>query len=262
MNNELRIALIQTNLIWENPKANRTHFENKVSTIHNTDLIILPEMFTTGFTMNAATIAETMDGATISWLKQLAKDKQTAITGSLVIKEGEKYYNRLVFVEPCGKLSYYDKRHTFTLAGEDKVYTAGAEKIIIDYKGWKICPLICYDLRFPVWARNTRDYDLLLYVANWPKIRVSAWEALLKARAIENMSYCIGVNRVGIDANNYAYSGHSAAYNVLGHRIDTLPTDQDAIEIVTLEKNHIKTYRKKLGFLEDRDYFNLEVQTQ
>lgn len=262
MNNELQIALIQTHLIWENPEANRIYIEDKVSTLKNTDLIILPEMFTSGFTMNAATVAETMDGATISWLKQLAKDKQTAITGSLVITENEKYYNRLVFIEPSGKLTFYDKRHTFTLAGEDKIYTAGTEKIIIDYKGWKICPLICYDLRFPIWARNTENYDLLLYVANWPKVRVYAWEALLKARAIENMSYCIGVNRVGVDANNYDYSGYSAAYNVLGHRIDALPIEKEAIEIISLSKNHIKKYRDKLGFLNDRDEFSLTKQTQ
>ena len=214
-------------------------------------------MFTSGFTMNATSVAETMKGDTINWLRQLANKSQAAITGSLVIVENDDYYNRLVFVEPSGRMTTYDKRHTFTLAGEHKVYTAGTEKVILDYKGWKICPMVCYDLRFPVWARNTEDYDLLLYVANWPKIRVNAWDILLKARAIENMAYCIGVNRVGLDGNNYEYSGHSAAYDVLGNRIDSIPESKEAIEVVTLEKNHITKYREKLGFLKDRDAFNL-----
>ena len=230
--------------------------------LSDVDLIVLPEMFTSGFTMNAVSVAETMDGDTIHWLKQIAKQRNVAIVGSLVIQENDNYYNRLVFVEPSGKISQYDKRHTFTLAGEHKVYTAGSEKVVLDYKGWKICPLICYDLRFPVWARNTEDYDLLLYVANWPKARVNAWTALLKSRAIENMCYCIGVNRVGLDGNNYEYSGHSGAYDVLGNRMDSIPEGKEAIEIVTLKKEHITKYREKLGFLKDRDGFNLRVETQ
>ncbi len=258
MSHSLSVAIVQLDLIWENPEANRKHIESKLEGLEDVEIIILPEMFTSGFTMNATSVAETMDGKTLNWLKELAQKKQSAITGSLVISENGNFYNRLVFVEPSGKVSQYDKRHTFTLAGEHKVYTAGTDKTIIDYKGWKICPLICYDLRFPVWARNTEDYDLLLYVANWPKVRVSAWDALLEARAIENMSYCIGVNRVGLDGNNYEYTGHSAAYNVLGHRIDSLPVENEAVEIVTLQKEHIKKYREKLGFLKDRDRFNLE----
>ncbi|WP_369998493.1 amidohydrolase [Winogradskyella sp.] len=259
MSNSLTVALIQTSLVWENPKANRANIENKVSTIDGADLIVLPEMFTSGFTMNATEVAETMDGETITWLKTLSKTKNAAIVGSLVIAENDNYYNRLVFVEPNGTLTTYDKRHTFTLAGEHKVYTAGTEKVILDYKGWKICPLVCYDLRFPVWARNTEDYDLLLYVANWPKMRIAAWDTLLKARAIENMAYCIGVNRVGLDGNNYEYSGHSGAYDVLGNRMDSIPQSKEAIELVTLEKEHITTYREKLGFLKDRDSFNLKA---
>lgn len=257
-NDTLDIALVQTSLVWENPKANRIHIENKVSSI-SADLIVLPEMFTTGFTMNAKDVAESMGGESIAWLKELSKSKNAAIVGSLVITENNNYYNRLVFVEPSGKLTAYDKRHTFTLAGEHKVYTAGQEKIIIDYKGWKICPLICYDLRFPVWARNTEDYDILIYVANWPKVRITAWDTLLKARAIENMAYSIGVNRVGLDGNDYEYSGHSAAYDVLGNHIDSIPENEETIEIVTLEKSHIDKYRERLGFLKDRDAFSLEV---
>lgn len=257
-NDTLNVALVQTTLAWENPKANRTHIEDKVSSI-TADLIVLPEMFSSGFTMNASEVAETMDGETITWLKSLSKTKNAAIVGSLVIAENNNYYNRLVFVEPNGTLTTYDKRHTFTLAGEHRVYTAGSEKIIIDYKGFKICPLVCYDLRFPVWARNSEDYDVLIYVANWPKVRIAAWDALLKARAIENMSYCIGVNRVGLDGNNYEYSGHSAAYDVLGNRMDSIPESTETIEVVTLEKSHISKYRQRLGFLKDRDNFNLEV---
>ena len=257
-NDTLNVALVQTTLAWENPKANRTHIEDKVSSI-TADLIVLPEMFSSGFTMNASEVAETMNGETITWLKALSKTKNAAIVGSLVIKENENYYNRLVFVEPNGTLTTYDKRHTFTLAGEHKVYTAGTKKIIIDYKGFKICPLVCYDLRFPVWARNSEDYDVLIYVANWPKVRIAAWDALLKARAIENMSYCIGVNRVGLDGNNYEYSGHSAAYDVLGNRMDSIPESIETMEVITLEKSHITKYRERLGFLKDRDTFSLEV---
>ena len=197
MVNELKIALLQSNLVWENPIQNRINFSKKIESItESVDIIILPEMFTSGFTMNATAVAETMTGETISWLLTSAKKNNCAIMGSLVILEDSTYYNRCVFVEPDGKISTYDKRHTFTLAGEHKVYKTGTEKIIIDFKGWRICPLVCYDLRFPVWARNTDNYDLLIYVANWPKPRINAWDALLKARAIENMSYCIGVNRV------------------------------------------------------------------
>ena len=195
MQDRLVIALVQTDLIWENPKQNRENILEKIESItQKVDIIVLPEMFTTGFTMNAKSVAESMDGKTISWLQKTALKTNAAIVGSLIISEENKFFNRLVFVEPSGTVHHYDKRHTFTLAGEEKVYASGTKKIIVDYKGWKICPLVCYDLRFPVWARNVENYDLLLYVANWPKIRVAAWDALLKARAIENMAYCIGFN--------------------------------------------------------------------
>lgn len=258
MNKDLKVAIIQTDLIWENPTENRRLLDTKINAISSEiDLIILPEMFTSGFTMNAASVAESMDGETLVWLKNRAKEKQTAIVGSLVISKNNNFFNRLVFVEPTGAVTHYDKRHTFTLAGEHKIYTAGNEKVILDYKGWRICPLICYDLRFPIWARNVEDYDLLLYVANWPKVRINAWDALLKARAIENMSYCIGVNRVGLDGNNYEYTGHSAAFDVLGNRMDSILENCEITEIVILDKNHIKKIRKKLNFLTDKDDFNL-----
>ncbi len=259
MVNELKVALIQSNLVWEHPEQNRINFSEKINALNdNVDLIVLPEMFTSGFTMNAESVAETMDGVSLHWLQDLAVQNTTAITGSLVIKEQDKYYNRLVFVHPDGQIDCYDKRHTFTLANEHKTYTAGTKTLVVNYKGWTIKPLICYDLRFPVWARNIEDYDLLLYVANWPKIRIDAWDALLKSRAIENMSYCIGVNRVGLDGNAYEYSGHSGAYDVLGNRLDTIPSGTACTEVVTLQKAHISKYREKLGFLNDRDTFTLE----
>lgn len=258
MQKNLKIALIQSDLVWENPKQNRINFANKINAISDeVDVVVLPEMFTTGFTMNAEHVAEAMQGETISWMKALASKKDFAIVGSIVVSENGAFYNRLLFVEPSGFISIYNKRHTFTLVGEDKTYTSGKEKVIIHYKGWKIRPLICYDLRFPVWSRNTEDYDILLYVANWPKTRVSAWDVLLKARAIENMCYCIGVNRVGIDGVNSQYPGHSAVYDVLGEELTSFKPNEESTQIVTLEKRHISAYRNKLKFLDDRDVFNI-----
>lgn len=262
MKDAITIALIQTPLIWEDPQANRALLETVIRGIETADIAILPEMFTSGFTMEPQKVAESMDGPTLSWLLELANDTQMAICGSLVIKDNENFYNRFVFVTPSGAILSYDKRHTFTLAGEDKVYQRGTDKLMIDYKGWKICPLICYDLRFPVWARNVDDYDLLIYVANWPKPRINAWDALLKARAIENMSYCIGVNRVGTDANNLDYSGHSAAYDVLGETLAEFEDSETAVKTVVLDKSHLKKIRNKLRFLNDKDTFSLTTQTQ
>lgn len=255
---KLKIAIIQSDLVWENPNKNRSNFSDKINAIsEEIDLIVLPEMFSTGFTMNPEKIAETMEGKTVQWMKNIASDRQAAITGSVIIKDNKHFYNRLLFVHPSGKIEVYDKRHTFTLAGEDKVYSSGNKKLIVEYKGWKICPLVCYDLRFPVWARNVEEYDLLLYVANWPKPRINAWDVLLKARAIENMCYCVGVNRVGKDESDYEFSGHSAVYNVLGEEISTIKPNQKQTEIVVLNKNHIYTNRDKLQFLNDKDEFSL-----
>lgn len=258
MQKNLTIALVQTDLVWENPEQNKINISKKIDAIsEKTDLIILPEMFTTGFTMNPYDFAETMDGKFIFWIKNIAKEKNTAITGSIIIKENNNYYNRLIFVFPSGKIQKYDKRHTFTFAGEDKVFTAGNNKLIIEYKGWKICPLICYDLRFPVWARNVENYDILLYVANWPKPRINAWNTLLKARAIENMCYCVGVNRVGVDLRGNTYTGNSAVYDSLGKKVSTIKPDIEAAEIVTLNKDHLLKNRQKFQFLNDRDNFKL-----
>lgn len=256
MQKDLKVALIQSDLVWESPDQNRSNFTRKIENIsEDVDVIVLPEMFTSGFTMNASAVAETMNGDTVSWLKCLASKIDAAIVGSIVISENNTFYNRLLFVEPSGHITHYDKRHSFTLVGEEKIYTAGTIKVVLEYKGWKIRPLICYDLRFPVWARNTEDYDVLLYVANWPKPRISAWDTLLKARAIENMCYCIGVNRVGVDGVNSQYSGHSAAYNVLGEQLTIFKPNEEQIVIATLEKRHVEAYRNKFKFLNDRDHF-------
>jgi len=197
-----------------------------------------------------------MNGETVSWMQSLAKAKNCAITGSLVITENNNFYNRLVFVFPSGEMQHYDKRHLFSLAEEDKTYTSGKEKLLIEYKGWKICPLICYDLRFPVFSRNVENYDLLLYVASWPKPRINAWDALLKARAIENMSYVVGVNRIGLDANNFEYVGHSQAIDFLGNYI-VEPFENEAVKILTLDKNQMLETRQKLNFLNDQDAFKI-----
>ena len=254
----MKIALLQSSLIWENPKANRNHFEEKINALaEKVDLIVLPEMFSTGFTMNPEAVFETMEGETIQWMQSLTKAKNSAITGSLVVKENENFHNRLVFVFPSGEMQIYDKRHLFTLAGEDKVYTSGNQKLIVEYLGWKICPLICYDLRFPVFARNVENYDVLIYVANWPKSRIQAWDILLKARSVENLCYTVGVNRVGLDNNNLEYDGHSQMVDFLGNYA-LKPQENEGVFIVELNKQKLVETRKKLGFLNDRDSFELK----
>lgn len=259
MKNILKTALIQVDLAWEDPSENLKKFTDRINNLkEQTDLIVLPEMFSTGFSMNAEALAENVDGSTVSWMKRTAMENHTAITGSVIIKENGNFYNRLFFVFPDGSYKSYDKRHTFTLAKEDKTYTAGEERLIVEYKGWRICPLICYDLRFPVWARNTSNYDLLIYVANWPETRVHAWDILLQARAIENMSYCIGVNRTGNDGNEYRYNGHSSVYDCLGKSLLDNNRAEEFSEIVTLEKSHVEEIREKLKFLQDRDSFSLD----
>ncbi len=254
----LNVALVQTSLIWENPKKNRDNLSKKIAAMaKEVDLIVLPEMFTTGFTMTPQNIDNTEGQKTVDWMLQEAKSSGTAMLGSIPFFEKGNFTNRLFFVEPNGAISLYDKRHTFTLAGEDHVYKTGNSHLIVDYKGFRINPMICYDLRFPVWARNTQDYDVLIYVANWPKPRITAWDTLLKARAIENMSYCIGVNRCGKDDAGYEYSGHSAVYDCLGEQ--QVFSEEETVLYATLNKEHIVNTRNKLKFLEDRDGFNLKL---
>lgn len=257
--NSLKISLLQSDLTWENPSENIAHFTNEILQLpEETDLVVLPEMFSTGFSMNASSLAEEMNGKTVLWMQEMAKQKQAAIIGSVIIKEGNTppfFYNRLLFVFPSEEIEYYDKRHTFTLAKEHETYTAGTKKLIVDYKGWKICPLICYDLRFPVWARNVENYDLLIYTASWPQKRVAAWDALLKARAIENISYTVGVNRIGTDGNNYEYVGHSIVFDALGNPLSKEANETAKTISVTLFKDDQNSIRERLGFLNDRDAF-------
>lgn len=253
----MKISLIQTSLQWEDHQANRQRFSELISQIEETNMIILPEMFATGFTMNPEAVAETMDGESVKWMQAIAVRKQCAVTGSLVIKENGNYYNRLFFVYPNGEFKTYNKRHLFTLAGEHKKYTAGSEKLIVEYEGWKICPLVCYDLRFPVFARNVEGYDLLLFVANWPSPRVLAWDVLLQARAVENMCYVAGVNRVGQDSNGHNYPGHSQVFDSLGKPMLQI-SDNEEVYTVTINKEEMLENRKKLGFLNDRDSFILQ----
>jgi len=254
--NRLKLALVQSPLHWENPSANRDMFGTKIKQINEAvDLIVLPEMFSTGFTMFPSNVRKEEGPITLSWMQEMADNKNCAIVGSIIYYENDTHYNRLFFVKPDGEYSSYDKRHTFTLAGEHEKYTAGTKRLIVNYKGFSICPLICYDLRFPVWSRNTENYDVLLYTANWPTPRINAWDALLKARAIENMAYCIGVNRVGADELGHQYPGHSSLYDPLGKLIILSKIEENIL--VEVIKNEIDLVRNKLRFLNDRDQFSL-----
>ncbi len=252
----LKIAGLQTDLAWHDPKKNTAHFDTIIAGLDSDlDLIILPEMFATGFSMKPENMAD--KGASLKWMKKQAQQTGAAIAGSLMVEEDKRYYNRFYFVTPDGTAEYYDKRHRFTLAGEHEVYERGNALKIVEYKGWKIALQVCYDLRFPVFSRNTQEYDVLLYVANWPKTRVFAWDTLLKARAIENMSYCMGVNRVGTDDNGHDYDGHSGIYDCLGTTL-AFAEKKEAILTASLTKNHLQETRQKLNFLADRDQFHLQ----
>lgn len=255
----MKTALIQFDTIWEDKKANLEYVQNKILNLSNDiDLVVLPEMFTAGFTMNPKMVAEQEQGDTLQIIQKIALNKQTAITGSWVIKEDNNYYNRLFFVFPDGSYKTYNKRHLFTLAGEEKIYKSGNEKLIVSYKGWNICLLVCYDLRFPVYSRIVdENYDLLVYVASWPDRRIDAWDALLKARAIENMSYVVAVNRCGTDANGVEYSGHSQVIDFMGNYI-VKPLIDEQILVANLEKDSLRKNRQKFAFLNDADDFEIK----
>ncbi len=261
-NPDLRVALVQTDLHWQDKTANLALLEEKIWSLKNTcDLIVLPEMFATGFSMESALLAEPMNLQVHKWMKQLAAQTGSVITGTVIISEGGNYYNRLLWVLPDGTTQHYDKRHLFRMVNEDASFASGTELPIFSLKGWKICPQICYDLRFPIWARNhwnsgNAAYDLLFYVASWPAARISAWDTLLPARAIENLSYAIGVNRVGIDGNQIAYTGHSATYDFKGERLVDLG-EKDQIQVVTLSRSSLEEYRSKFPAWKDADNFTL-----
>lgn len=262
MSDILKITLIQPTLYWEDIPKNLELFSSKIAALkEETDLIILPEMFSTGFSMNASALAETMDGRAVEWMRATAKQKNCVITGSLIIKENQKFYNRLIWMKPDGSFHQYDKRHLFRLAHEQQTYTPGTQKLIIEYKGWKILPLVCFDLRFPVWSRRTKssDYDLLIYVANWPERRITAWNQLLIGRAIENQCYVAGVNRIGNDGTDVYHSGESAVINFKGENISGICAHEECVETVSLEKNPLDDFRKQLPFIEDADEFTINV---
>lgn len=255
---DLKVALIETNLHWEDPEANRAELEELLAKQVGQDLIVLPEMFTTGFSMNAPALAEPPNLHTYRWLKQMAQRLQAVIAGSIIIKEQGHYYNRLLWVQPDGSIQHYDKRHLFRMGGEDKVYTPGATLPIFEWKGWRVAPQICYDLRFPIWSRNVGvKYDLLLYVANWPAARAAAWNALLPARAIENAAYVVGVNRNGEDAKGIAYSGNSAAFDFLGKRLPC--AEVNGIQQVCLSLEALQTYRATFPVHLDADDFTVNL---
>ena len=259
---DLRVALVQTDLHWQDKTANLAMLEEKIWSLKNScDLIVLPEMFPTGFSMDSATLAEPMNLQVHKWMKQLAAQTGSVITGTVIISEGGKYYNRLLWVAPDGHAQSYDKRHLFRMAIEHASFAPGEQLPIFSLKGWKICPQICYDLRFPVWVRNrwtegNAAYDLLFYVASWPAARISAWDALLPARAIENLSYTFGVNRVGIDGNQIAYNGHSAAYDFKGETLVNLE-EQEQIQVITLNYTALEEYRSKFPAWKDADNFTI-----
>ncbi|MCU0379799.1 MAG: amidohydrolase [Chitinophagaceae bacterium] len=261
---DLTISLIQASLHWENPEANRQMFASSFQRMdQRTELVLLPEMFSTGFSMDASSLAETMDGPTVSWMRDMAATHRKVIAGSLIIREGEDYFNRLVWMLPNGQFGHYDKRHCFGLAGEDKHFTPGNKRLIASVKGWRINLCICYDLRFPVWSRQQKvgteaplepEYDLLVYVANWPDRRIHAWKTLLPARAIENQCYVAAVNRIGDDGHGIAHSGHSMVIDPMGDILDTAH-DQETILTCTLKKSLLLDTRAKLPFWKDADSF-------
>lgn len=259
----LKISLIQSSLHWHNIDANLAMFEEKIWQIEDkSDLIILPEMFSTGFTNAATDLAEPMNSKTFRWMKQQASQTQAVVCGSFIACEGNNLYNRLLWMRPDGEYTTYDKKHLFRMSEEHEIYTAGKDRVVVEWKGWKIRPLVCYDLRFPVWSRNetfadgSQTYDLLLYVANWPAARVHVWQALLQARAIENLSYCIGVNRVGEDGMNISYNGHSVAFNYKGEIMAELG-ETEKIMSIELTKADLNGFRQKFPAHLDADHFQL-----
>ena len=251
LKNNLQIAAIQFDIKWESKHENLKIIEKYLNKISEIDIVLLPEMFTTGFTMQAKKFSENMDGETIKWMELWSKKLDSAIGGSIIISEESKIYNRFVLVTPKKEIFFYDKRHTFTLANENRYYNKGNNLGIFEYKGWKICLRICYDLRFPVWSRNKYNYDLLIYVANWPKKRIQAWDTLLKARAIENMCYCLGVNRVGMDGNKKSYPGHTTFLNYLGDKLACSYEKKNNIINHKFGKEEMIYTRKELKFLDD-----------
>ena len=262
--NNLRVSLVQGETRWHDPAGNRDYYGHLIAPLHGTtDLVVLPETFTSGFSNEAIDKAEDMDGPTVAWVREQAESLDAAVCGSVQLRVGEGVYNRLLFATPDGVIAHYDKRHLFTFAGEHERYAPGGDRLIVEWRGWRICPLVCYDLRFPVFSRNrwdaTRDapeFDLLLYVANWPGVRAYPWKTLLRARAIENLSYVAGVNRVGVDGNGLAYAGDSAVIDFLGQPVSEC-ADAPIVATATLQAEELRRHRERFPALLDADAFAL-----
>jgi len=254
---QLNITLIQSDIFWEDKEANLRQYEDYITKVTaQKEVVVLPEMFSTGFSMSPERLAEKMDGTSVQWMKDMAAKHRCILTGSLIMEEDGHYFNRLIWMQPDGQYGFYDKRHLFGYGQEDQHYERGDKKLIASVKGWKICPLVCYDLRFPVWARNHPEngYDVLLYVANWPARRSLAWKTLLQARAIENQSYVAGVNRIGKDANDIEYTGDSSVFGPLGEQLFQQEGGV-ALQTITLEKSVLEQTRSNFPFLKDADNF-------
>ncbi|MAX68511.1 MAG: amidohydrolase [Flavobacteriales bacterium] len=258
MNNNLNITLVQSNIFWKGKEKNFSHLNDLLEKIQKTDIILLPEMFNTGFCPADTSLSESMNGKTVNWMKELSKQNNCSVAGTLMIVENHKVFNRLVWVSVSGETLTYDKYHLFSLINEQRYISKGQERLIIDEQGWKICPLICYDLRFPVFCRNNVDYDILIYLANWPVKRIDAWGSLLKARSIENQCYTIGVNRVGEDGNGALFNGHSKVFDSFGKEIISATDNTEAVLQISLSLDDLKLKRRQMNFLQDRDDFTLQ----
>ncbi len=256
---KLHLTLVQEDLIWEEPDKNMQKFAEKLKALHNkTDVVILPEMFTTGFSMSPQSCAEEWPGKTLEWMKNESVKGDFALCGSIMAKTGAGYFNRFVWADPQGNVEYYDKRHLFQMGGEHEIYQAGNALLSINYKDWRIAPFICYDLRFPVWSRNVNNYDLAIYVANWPAPRYQVWEKLLLARAIENQCFVAGVNCVGVDGRNIKYSGNSMIVDPRGNAALSFTPGISEIKSLEISKDELLAFRKKFPVLTDADKFRLE----
>ena len=259
MMHPLKISIVQTDIAWENKQENLRMLREKLHALRGTtEIVVLPEMFSTGFTMKSRELAEPVSGITVRILKELAADFQLALCGSFICSERSNYYNRAFFITPEGEEFYYDKRHLFRMGNEAEYFSSGNNKLIISYRGWNICLLVCYDLRFPVWSRNVNnEYDLLIYVASWPQARRLAWDTLLCARALENMCYVCGVNRIGVDGNKLIYNGGSVVFSAKGEVLASVPDGEEGIETVSLSLISLQQLRDKCPVWKDADAFRL-----
>lgn len=258
--NNLQVALIQPDIVWKSPRENLLKYSEMLTALDDpVDLIVLPEMFPTGFCTEPEGLAERMDGDTVRWMKRTAESLQCAVAGSLIIRDNRRFFNRLIFIDPFGNLTWYDKRHLFRMGGEEVKFSAGKNRLIVPLKGWRICFQICYDLRFPVWSRNRDNYDVLVYVSNWPAARSDVWHTLLRARAIENQSYVIGVNRTGTDGNGISYIGESMVIHPKGNISGEIKVSEAPVKTVTLSREELRDFRKKFPVWKDRDEFEINA---